>query len=359
MLKMLPLWSRALPKVRHCPLKPNILQRPISTTSSALVRYQGKTRQAREISPDEVRKYNEAQKARKERQGFENGQNQFYYHENPSLNQEGFMNDPTQFRAVFDIPPNENGIITEHDGIYDILKEPTLVIERQVEFMNIVIGFEQANRYKIMNSNGEQIAYMEEKDFGIMKALGRQFFRLHRPFELDVFNNYGDKILTIKRPFSFINSHIKALLPGYDENGNLMHEIIGESVQKWHLWRRRYNLFKLEDDVSDEYEQYGAIDSGFLAFDFPVYNKDGDVVGSVDRNWVGLGRELFTDTGVYIVRMDPASFAGMGLMYPSVAGPLTLDQRAVLLGNAVSIDFDYFSRHSRGGGGFLLFSDWE
>ena len=34
---------------------------------------------------------------------------------------------------------------------------------------------------------------------------------------------------------------------------------------------------------------------------------------------------------------------------------LTLDQRAVLLANAVSIDFDYFSRHSRQTGGFLSF----
>jgi hypothetical protein len=91
-----------------------------------------------------------------------------------------------------------------------------------------------------------------------------------------------------------------------------------------------------------------------------VTNENGDVIASVDRNWVGLGRELFTDTGVYIIRMDPASFEGLGNMYPSVAGPLTLDQRAVLLGNAVSIDFDYFSRHSRGpGGGFFALGDVE
>ncbi|PSK38281.1 hypothetical protein C7M61_002840 [Candidozyma pseudohaemuli] len=354
------MFGRVLPIFRRVPLNSLVaaprFSRSIKTSSLALVRYQGKTRKVNEISPEEVRRYQEKYA---QNSGSQNGNSQFYYQENPSLDPLAFQNDPSQFRTVFEVPPNENGIITEHDGIYDILKEPTLVIERQVEFMNVVIGFEQANRYKIMNSNGDQIAYMEEKDFGIMKAIGRQFFRLHRPFELEVFNNYGDLLLTIKRPFSFINSHIKALLPGYDERGNIMHEIVGESVQKWHLWRRRYDLFKLEDEVTDEYEQYGAIDSGFLAFDFPVYNNNGDVIASVDRNWVGLGRELFTDTGVYIVRMDPAAFAGMGLMYPSVAGPLTLDQRAVLLGNAVSIDFDYFSRHSRSGGGFFHFGDWE
>lgn len=141
--------------------------------------------------------------------------------------------------------------------------------------------------------------------------------------------------------------------------GNLMYEVVGESVQSWHLWRRKYNLFKLEDEETDEYVQFGAIDSPFLAFDFPVRNEAGDVIASVDRNWVGLGRELFTDSGIYIIRMDPASFAGLGDLYPTVAGPLTLDQRAVLLGNAVSIDFDYFSRHSRPGGGFFSFGSYE
>lgn len=331
------------------------VRRSFSNSNSALIRQNlRKTRIAKELSPEELRRLQHQQQQLLNTQYQSNG-GQFYYQTNPSENASVYEN----HLPVFSVPPNENGLITEEDGIYDILKEPTLVIERQVEFMNVVLGFEQANRYKIMNAMGEQLGYMEEKDLGFFKMLGRQFFRLHRPFDIDVFNNYGELLLTIKRPFSFINSHIKSLLPGFDNQGNLMYEIIGELVQKWHLWRRKYNLFKLEDENTDEYEQFGGIDSPFLAFDFPVRNDNGDVIASVDRNWVGLGRELFTDTGVYVVRMDPASFAGLGNMYPSVAGPLTLDQRAILLGNAVSIDFDYFSRHSRSGGGFLSFSDWE
>ncbi|QBM85508.1 Scramblase [Metschnikowia aff. pulcherrima] len=310
-----------------------------------------RTRRTEEISPEEIKRLRELRAHRT--------LSSYYYHESPSSDAREYQNDPSQYRTVFEMPPNENGIITPEDGIYSLLKEPTLVIERQVEFMNVILGFEQANKYKIMNSLGEQIGYMEEKDYGILKMIGRQFFRLHRPFDIDVFNNYGDLLMTIKRPFSFINSHIKCLLPGFDNQGNLMHEVIGESVQSWHLWRRRYNLFKLDDETTDEYNQFGLIDLPFLAFDFPVKNEAGDVIASVDRNWVGLGRELFTDSGVYIIRMDPASFAGLGDMYPSVAGPLTLDQRAILLGNAVSIDFDYFSRHSRQGGGFLSFGSYE
>ncbi|CAK7894090.1 hypothetical protein CAAN1_02S01090 [[Candida] anglica] len=335
-------------RVAHRPQVSVSALRNISLSSNLLLR--NKTRVTREIPEEEVRKFE------RQREADNYSQRDFYYQEQPSTNTDRFQDSPASNRTVFSVPPNENGLITPEDPIYDILKEPTLVIERKMEMMNLFLGFEQANKYVIMNSTGQQIGYMEEKDMGILKMIGRQFFRLHRPFELEVFNNYGDSLMTIKRPFSFINSHIKALLPGYDPNGNLMHEVIGESVQSWHLWRRRYNLFKLDDDVTDEYNQYGAIDAPFLSFDFPVKNDVGDVIGSVDRNWVGLGREMFTDTGVYIIRMDPASFAGMGDIYPSVAGPLTLDQRAILLATAVSVDFDYFSRHSRGGPGGGLFS---
>lgn len=326
--------------------------RNISSSSSLQLPRYNKTRVAKEISAEEVRRFQEQQRNQTKQD--------FYYETKPSDDFEHYRNEPSANHTVFSIPPNKNGLITPHDGIYEILKEPTLVIERQIEMMNVFLGFEQANKYKIMNSLGEQVGYMEEKDIGFAKMLGRQFFRLHRPFDIDVFNNYGDLLLTIKRPFSFINSHIKCYLPGYDERGELMFEALGESCQSWHLWRRRYNLFKLEDEVTDEYEQFGAIDAPFLSFDFPVRNHQGDVIASVDRNWVGLGREMFTDSGVYIIRMDPASFSGLGNIYPSVAGPLTLDQRAILLGNAVSIDFDYFSRHSRGpGGGLFSFGDMD
>lgn len=329
-------------------LKPRFL----STSFSKFYPRNGpRTRITTEISPEEVKAF--------QRQNDHYQTHGGSYRAEPSTDRQQYAGEPAQFHTVFEIPPNPDGLITPEDGIYDILKEPTLVIERQLEMMNVILGFEQANRYKILNSMGQQIGYMQEKDIGIGKIIARQLFRLHRPFDVDVFNMYGDKLLTISRKFSFINSHIKAKLPGYDENNQIIEEVIGESVQSWHLWRRRYNLFKLDDDVTDEYNQFGAIDAPFLSFDFPVKNYQGDVIGSVDRNWVGLGRELFTDTGVYIIRMDPASFAGLGNLYPKVAGPLTLDQRAVLLANAVSIDFDYFSRHSRGGGGFIGGGSYE
>lgn len=203
-----------------------------------------------------------------------------------------------------------------------------------------------------MDIAGNHLGYMEEEDFNIGKAIMRQIYRLHRPFSVRVLDRMGQHVLTIRRPFAFINSHIKAILPGVDdENGNPL--IIGESVQQWHLWRRRYNLFLNEGN--ETYNQFGYIDAPFLSFSFGVQNEEDKLIGGVDRNWVGLGRELFTDTGVYIIRMDPTTYAmdptsGISVDSNYISDkPLNLDQRAVLLATAVSIDFDYFSRHSGGG----------
>ena len=85
------------------------------------------------------------------------------------------------------------------------------------------------------------------------------------------------------------------------------------------------------------------------------------LIASINRNFSGFGRELFTDTGQYIIRFDSAgqelalpprsteaTVQGQTLVLPDSPG-LTLDQRAMTLATAVSVDFDYFSRHSGSG----------
>lgn len=135
---------------------------------------------------------------------------------------------------------NPGGILQASDAVVDILSQPMLVMERRLELMNVFLGFEQASRYAIMDPLGNHLGYMEEEDFGITKAILRQIYRLHRPFKVGVYDRHGTRVLTIQRPFSFINSHIKAILPQHHHDNDI---VIGETKQEWHPWRRRYNLF--------------------------------------------------------------------------------------------------------------------
>lgn len=176
--------------------------------------------------------------------------------------------------------------------------------------------------------------------------------------------------------------------------------VIGEAQQQWAPLRRKYNLFLARDlsrlesnpnvpqltsgdlplststalTVADEgranigFTQFASVNEPFLSWDFSLKSEDDRLIGSVNRNFSGFAREIFTDTGVYALRMDAAGLANdtqqaipqtaqdRGRSIANQAVGMTLDQRAVMLATAVSIDFDYFSRHSIagiGGGGFM------
>lgn len=106
------------------------------------------------------------------------------------------------------------------------------------------------------------------------------------------------------------------------------------------------------------YHQFAYVDEPFLSWDFGLRSADNRLIGSVNRNFVGFAREIFTDTGVYALRMDSAAIGAEQAAAPNTAAiGMTLDQRAVMLATAVSVDFDYFSRHSDSGG-FGFFPLW-
>lgn len=114
-----------------------------------------------------------------------------------------------------------------------------------------------------------------------------------------------------------------------------------------------------------EFEQFAYVDEPFLSWDFSLLSADSRLIGSVNRNFAGFGREIFTDTGVYALRMDAAGLAEEPdhlisktgaknpLAYDKAVSGMTLDQRAVMLATAVSVDFDYFSRRRGGAMGFM------
>ncbi|KAF8943928.1 hypothetical protein BGZ47_004892 [Haplosporangium gracile] len=310
------------------------------------------------------------------------------------------------------VPDDPFGILQPYDTAAKLLTQPALIMTRQIEMMNVLVGFEQANKYAIVDPSGVPIGYITEEDTTMVKAMSRQLLRTHRPFKASVLDLEGNEVLKIHRPFAFINSRIMISTP--DDR------LIGEVQQEWHLVRRKYNLFTIEqpdpwtiemdasttaiskeravDGQGLDRVQFAHIDGGFLALDFDMQDEQGRPMASVNRNFVGFARELFTDSGQYALRFDAAVIQDLqqeqGLGATTVAattsslgtltaaddggknsqgvkdiqaakdesalaqlesrGGLTLDQRAIMLACAVSIDFDYFSRHS-GNGGIMPF----
>lgn len=309
------------------------------------------------------------------------------------------------------MPEDPHAVLKETHPAMRLLDNSAILVQRQLEMMNVLMGFEQANRYVIMDPHGNHIGYLAERDHGIGNALARQMFKTHRSFTTHVFDRDEKEILRFHRPFSWINSRIRvydAVAPdgsAYTTSpalqgtspGSIVNQtsasvsslpmsdmrIIGSAEQEWAPLRRKYNLFlarPLDDaapgtpqltsgdlPISDSkavvlaeddkreigMAQFARVDEPFLSWDFGLKAEDGRLIGSVNRNFSGFARELFTDTGVYALRMDAA-----GTQEGERVSGMTLDQRAVMLTTAVSIDFDYFSRHSGSGGLWPMWMPW-
>ncbi|KAI0673066.1 Scramblase-domain-containing protein [Trametes maxima] len=244
-----------------------------------------------------------------------------------------------------------------------------LIITRQIEMLNIFLGFEQTNRYVITNELGDTLGYIAEEPRGFLSTFSRQIFRTHRPFRALVMDNQGSPILWLRRPFAFINSRMYVQFlkdfKVYTPEGEPVLDTFAEVQQRWHPWRRRYDLFLRETPLRilsvlnepqpepepEQFSQFAKIDDGFLAWHFTLRDAQGQAIANVNRAFRGFGREVFTDTGQYFVNFDgsAADEADTALQKPYLIRNLSLEERALVLATAVNIDFDYFSRHSGGG----------
>lgn len=91
--------------------------------------------------------------------------------------------------------------------------------------------------------------------------------------------------------------------------------------------------------------------AGFWDWTFTLRDENGKTLAEIDRDWRGFGFEMFTDAGQYVIRfgdIDSSIKTGLAAQIKEldVSRPLTLLERAVTVALAVSLDNDYFSRHS-------------
>ncbi|KAK4544282.1 hypothetical protein LTR36_004492 [Oleoguttula mirabilis] len=353
------------------------------------------------------------------------------------------QSDSSDLDSPVHIPFDPASVLPPDHPARALLANSSLVIQRQLEMMNVLLGFEQANRYIILSAHGQTLGYIAEQDHGLGSTMARQLFKTHRSFTTYIFDAREREVLRIHRPFAWVNSRIRIYDPvpegGYDEAGVATEgntalqgvsassvgdqtaaaqvsplkldgmRMIGEAQQQWAPLRRKYNLATyrpLAPAASDDQQSISesgdqpttttttnttALTEAAAANQPPAaqattaalspfalrptatatQTPTGPIVGSVTRNFGGFARELFTDTGVYALRMDAAAQSSV-LETPDGqevsrherdATAMTLDQRAVMLATAVSIDFDYFSRHSGAagggvGGGFMPMMFW-
>ncbi|KAL0477657.1 phospholipid scramblase family protein [Acrasis kona] len=266
----------------------------------------------------------------------------------------------------------EKTIVPEELRNNPIMKEDVLVVVRAMEFAQIILGFEQANKYEIKHKDTGEVIGLIAEESSLTQGILRNITHRHRSFTATIMDPNGTILFKIKRPFYVISSSMTI--------ENAYGVVIGEIKEDWHLWRRRYDLFK-------EKKQFARIDMNLLSWDFELRNQQGELIGTVSKNLVGLARELFTDANMYQVRTGPGILTqGIELestenkqidantttnnkesnatttttapntsVVPTyneseIVKSLSLDEKAITLAAAIAVDFNYFSRTSGGPG---------
>lgn len=107
--------------------------------------------------------------------------------------------DDNNLLAPVHITEDPNGVLNEKHPAASILANSAIVVQRQLELMNLLVGFEQANKYVIMDPQGNHIGYIAERDLGIGNTMARQMFRTHRSFQTHVFDKNEKEVLRARQ----------------------------------------------------------------------------------------------------------------------------------------------------------------
>ena len=196
-----------------------------------------------------------------------------------------------------------------------IEKIDSLVIRQKMEWGEALTGFETANKYTVLDPNGQELYYAAEVGGSF---LSRNFLKSMRPFTIQLMDGQGNTVLRIERPWRWIFHEVSV----YDGSG----EMLGTVKKRWSWVRRLY--FVVDARGNEIFELFGPI---LRPWTFEI-RAGGIEVGAIRKKWSGLGKEISTDADNF------------GVQWPA---DLDVNSKAILLGAVFLIDFAHFEDNQK------------
>jgi len=217
-------------------------------------------------------------------------------------------------------------------GLEYLCQIDQLIVKQQVELLEAFTGWETNNKYKVMNTVGQQVYFAaEETDMCMRQCCGP-----NRGFTMHITDNMNQELIRVAREFKCC-----AGCQWFACSDGCAHEvtieapvgnIVGYVRQTQSCLEPRFSILDANHDEILSCAGPVCVCCAGPCFEpeFKVFSKDGSQeVGKITKQWSGLGRELFTDADTF------------GVSFPM---DLDVKMKAVMIGAVFLIDFMFFEK---------------
>lgn len=152
--------------------------------------------------------------------------------------------------------------------------------------------FKFENAYKVYDGQGAPVGNIVQEVSGWHKVLRLLINKAMMPFTLHIKDMEDNKLVTIRRGWTFWMSKISITDVATDT-------VIG------HI-RQKFRFFKPTFRILDPQEQEMAVITGdWKAWNFNIKDSGGVEIGVITKKWAGFMKEAFTSADKYIVSIVP------------------------------------------------------
>ncbi|KAJ1567792.1 hypothetical protein HK096_008653, partial [Nowakowskiella sp. JEL0078] len=95
------------------------------------------------------------------------------------------------FIAPAPLSARASATLSKQSPAASLLSNNAFAVQRQIEMLNVFLGFEQANKYRIVDELGTNVGFIAEEDSKISNSILRQLLRTRRAFGATVLDAQG------------------------------------------------------------------------------------------------------------------------------------------------------------------------
>lgn len=213
-------------------------------------------------------------------------------------------------------------------GLEYLASVDQMLVKQKVEVFEAFTGYEQNNKYEVLNTLGQRIYYAVEDTC----CCTRNCCGSARPFDIKILDNRNKEVIHLSRGLRCSTCWCPCCLqkvtveapPG---------KVIGYVSQAWSLCKPRFKIENANEDTVLRIKGPCCTWSICGDIEFDVYAADETTfVGRVTKQWSGLAKEAFTDADNF------------GISFPI---DLDVNMKAVTLGAIFLIDFMFFENNTK------------